>query len=112
LEDEVIGSAGNLTRLMKGQDRNAIELAKKVDIPASLIYSLIRKDSSRVDIKSLIKIARALDTITDYIYSSDNEPYRSYSYQQQEIAEIHEQLHKISGMRINFSLQKMQNRNT
>ena len=101
-----MGIASKLIRLMKEQNTNANELAKKADIPATTIYSLIRRDSSRVDIDSLIKIARALNTTADYLCNDDDEPEFPYSSNEQELIELREQLHKTPGMRTLFSLAK------
>ncbi|MFR7445053.1 MAG: helix-turn-helix domain-containing protein [Sellimonas intestinalis] len=50
-----MGIGSKLTKLMKEQDTNANELASKAGVPPTTIYSLIRRDSNRVDIDSLIK---------------------------------------------------------
>ncbi len=65
-----MGIGSKLTQLMKEQNTNANELARKAGVPATTIYSLIKRDSSRVDIDALIKIARALGVTSDY-FSDD-----------------------------------------
>lgn len=62
-----MGISNRLTKLMNERDTNANDLASKAGIPASTIYSLIRRDSNRVDIDSLIKIAKALGVTADYL---------------------------------------------
>jgi len=66
-----MGIGTKLTKLMKEYDTNANELATKSGVPAQTIYSLIRRDASKVDIDSLIKIARALNVTADYFCSDE-----------------------------------------
>lgn len=61
-----MGIGSKLTELMKQQNTNANELAQRAGVPATTVYSLIKRDSNRVDIDSLIKIARALGVTADY----------------------------------------------
>lgn len=67
-----MGIANKLIELMKTRDTNANELAKKAGIPPTTVYSLIKRDSKRVDIDSLIKIARALGTTADCLCGNDS----------------------------------------
>lgn len=68
-----MGIGTKLTKLMKEQNTNANELSTKADVPAQTIYSLIRRDASKVDIDSLIKIAHALDVTAEYFCSDEIE---------------------------------------
>ena len=70
-----MGIGSKLTKLMKEQDTNANELASKAGVPPTTIYSLIRRDSNRVDIDSLIKIARALGVTAEYFFNEEPEPH-------------------------------------
>lgn len=70
-----MGIGSKLTKLMKEQDTNANELASKAGVPPTTIYSLIRRDSNRVDIDSLIKIVRALGVTAEYFCNEEPEPY-------------------------------------
>lgn len=70
-----MGIGSKLTKLMKEQDTNANELASKAGVPPTTIYSLIRRDSNRVDIDSLIKIARALGVTAEYFCNEESEPH-------------------------------------
>lgn len=70
-----MGIANRLTELMKKNNSNANELACMAGIPASTIYSLIRRDSNRVDIDSLIKIAKALNVTADYLLNTSIEEH-------------------------------------
>ena len=69
-----MGIGSKLTALMKQQNTNANELAQKAGVPATTVYSLIKRDSNRVDIDSLIKIARALGVTADYFGNDDAAP--------------------------------------
>lgn len=66
-----MGIANKLIKLMKEQNTNANELASKSGVPPTTIYSLIKRDSSRVDIDSLIKIARVLGVTAEYFCSDE-----------------------------------------
>lgn len=66
-----MGIGSKLTRLMKEQNTNANELASRANVPATTIYSLIKRDSNRVDIDSLIKIARVLGVTAEYFCNED-----------------------------------------
>ncbi|MBP3567964.1 MAG: helix-turn-helix transcriptional regulator [Lachnospiraceae bacterium] len=66
-----MGIGVKLSRLMKERNTNANELALKANVPAQTIYSLIRRDATKVDIDSLIRIARALDVTAEYFCSDE-----------------------------------------
>lgn len=68
-----MGIGSKLTKIMKEQNTNANELAAKANVPAQTVYSLIRRDASKVDIDTLIKIARALGVTAEYFCSEDVE---------------------------------------
>lgn len=91
-----MGIGSRLVKLMKEQNTNANELAAKAGVPPTTVYSLIRRDSSRVDIDSLIKIARALGVTADYFCSDEvaNQPktiaahFDGDEYTEEELEEI------------------------
>lgn len=66
-----MGIKNKLTNLMKCNHTNANELSRMSGVPATTIYSLIARDSNRVDIDSLIKIAHALGVTADYFSDTD-----------------------------------------
>lgn len=82
-----MGISNRLTNLMKENGTNANDLALRAGIPASTIYSLIRRDSNRVDIDSLIKIAKALNVTADYLLET--------GFEGQEISLMNHHLKKI-----------------
>ncbi|WP_411336138.1 helix-turn-helix domain-containing protein [Ruminococcus gauvreauii] len=67
-----MGIGLKLSQLMEIRGTNANELAKKVGVAPTTIYSMIRRDSKKADIEVLIKIAHELGVSTEYF--CDNEP--------------------------------------
>ena len=90
-----MGIGSKLSILMKKKGTNANEVAQKADIPPQTIYSLIRRDAKKVDIDSLIKIARVLGVNAEY-FSDDYEPqtiaahHDDYQFTEEELDEIEE----------------------
>lgn len=68
-----MGIGVRLEAIMKAKGINANELAKKIGVTPSTIYSMIKRDSNRVDIDLIIKIAHALGMTADELLSED--PY-------------------------------------
>lgn len=66
-----MGIGKRLEYLMKSRNTNANELAQKIGVRASTIYSLIQRDSNRMDINLIIKIAHALGVTADELLSDD-----------------------------------------
>ena len=66
-----MGIGKRLEYLMKSRNTNANELAQKIGVRASTIYSLIQRDSNRMDINLIIKIAHALGVTADELLSED-----------------------------------------
>ena len=62
-----MGIGVRLEAIMKAKGINANELAKKIGVTPSTIYSMIKRDSNRVDIDLIIKIAHALGIPDAYI---------------------------------------------
>lgn len=91
-----MGIGSKLTKIMKEQNTNANELASKAGVPAQTVYSLIRRDASKVDIDTLIKIARALGVTAEYFCSEDIEiprasvPFDSTEFTAEELERIKE----------------------
>lgn len=61
-----MGVGSKLDYLMKKRGTNASELARKVSVTPSTIYSIISRDSKKVDLSVLRKLAHALDVSIDY----------------------------------------------
>lgn len=90
-----MGIGSKLSTLMKEKGTNANEVAQNAGIPPQTIYSLIRRDAKKVDIDSLIKIARVLEVNAEY-FSDDYEPktiaahHDSEEWTSEELDEIEE----------------------
>lgn len=66
-----MGIGTRLDELMKSKNTNANELAMEINVAPSTIYSMIKRDSNRVDIDLVIKIAHALDMTADEFLSEE-----------------------------------------
>ena len=66
-----MGIGARLMELMKERNINANELANRIGVRPSTIYSIIKRDSSRVDIDLIIKIAHALGMTADELLSGE-----------------------------------------
>ena len=66
-----MGIGERIEYFIKKEGINANELANRVGVTSSTIYSMLKRDSSRIDIDLLIKIARALHVTTDELLSVD-----------------------------------------
>lgn len=66
-----MGIKNRLDNLLKTKNMNANELAIMIDVRPSTIYSILQRDSSRIDIDLIIKIARALDVTADELLSEE-----------------------------------------
>ena len=66
-----MGIGIKLQELMKERDTNANELSSKTGIPVQTIYSLIKRDASKLEIDSLIKISHALGVNAEYFCSDE-----------------------------------------
>lgn len=71
-----MGIGKKIEEMMKKRGTNANELAQKTGLTASTIYSMIQRDSSRVDIDILLKVAHALDITADELIS-DQAPLKN-----------------------------------
>ena len=60
-----MGIGARLSEIMAEKNMNTNELAIKIGVPPTTLYSMIKRDSSRVEIDLIIKIAHALDMTAD-----------------------------------------------
>lgn len=51
---------------------NANELAKKIDVAPTTIYSMIKRDSRKADIEVLLKISKELGVTTEYFCDDES----------------------------------------
>lgn len=61
-----MGIGIKLDKLMKERGTNANELAQKVGVAPTTIYSMIKRDSKKADIEVLIRISRELEVEPEY----------------------------------------------
>lgn len=66
-----MGIGARLVEIMKNKNINTNELAIKIGVPPTTLYSMIKRDSSRVDIDLIIKISHALDMTADELLSGE-----------------------------------------
>ena len=66
-----MGIGARLSEVMEEKGTNANELAVKIGVPPTTLYSMIKRDSSRVDIDLVIKIAHALGMTADEFLSGE-----------------------------------------
>lgn len=75
-----MGIGIKLDKLIKQRGTNANELAQKLGIAPTTIYSMIKRDSKKADIEVLIKISKELDVEPEY-FCDDTIPLREPSYE-------------------------------
>ena len=66
-----MGIGARLVELMKKKNINTNELANRIGVAPTTLYSMIKRDSSRVDIDLIIKIAHALNMTADELLSGE-----------------------------------------
>ena len=63
-----MGIGKKLSELIEQKGTNPNELADRVGITPSTIYSIIKRDNTKVDIEVLIRICEALDVNVEVFY--------------------------------------------
>lgn len=66
-----MGIRNKLSALMRERNTNANDLAIKINVSPSTIYSIMQRDSNRIDIDLIIKIAHALEVTADELLSDE-----------------------------------------
>ena len=66
-----MGIGARLSEIMAEKNINTNELAVKIGVPPTTLYSMIKRDSTRVEIDLIIKIAHALDMTADEFLSGE-----------------------------------------
>lgn len=75
-----MGIGIKLEKLMKECGTNANELALKVGVAPTTIYSMIKRDSKKADIEVLIRISKELGVETEY-FCDDSISVREPTYE-------------------------------
>lgn len=68
-----MGIGLRLEKLIKERNTNVNELAQKVGVAPTTIYSMIRRDSKKADIEVLFKISKELGVDAEYFCDSEND---------------------------------------
>lgn len=66
-----MGIGFKLDKLMRERGTNANELAQKIGIAPTTIYSMIKRDSKKADIEVLIRLSKELGVEPEY-FCDDN----------------------------------------
>lgn len=66
-----MGIGNTLNQLIKLRGTNVNELSQKIGVAPTTIYSLIKRDSKKVDIEILIKLSKALNVTAEYFYNCE-----------------------------------------
>ena len=66
-----MGIKNRLNDLLKERHMNANELASRIDVTPSTIYSILQRDSARIDIDLIMKIAHGLGVTADELLSDE-----------------------------------------
>lgn len=61
-----MGIGSKMNELMQEKNMNANELANKIGVAPTTIYSMIKRDSKKADIEVLIRIAKELGVSVEY----------------------------------------------
>ena len=66
-----MGIKNRLSSLMKEKNTNANDLAQKIGVAPTTIYSIMQRDSNRIDIDLIMKISHALGITADELLSDE-----------------------------------------
>lgn len=80
-----MGIGKKLSELMKKQGTNANELAQKIGVAPTTIYSMIKRDSKKADIEVLIRISEELGVEPEYFCDTIEPKQEKDSYEQLEL---------------------------
>jgi len=69
-----MGIGNKLDLLLKDRNMTVTELARKVDVAPTTIYSIIQRNNKKVDIDVLIKISKILGVNAEYFSDNYDEP--------------------------------------
>ena len=61
-----MGIGSKLDTLLKEKDISTIELARKINVAPSTIYSIIQRDNKKIDIQVLFDLSHALNVNPEY----------------------------------------------
>lgn len=67
-----MGIGAKLEQLLKEHHTNPNELAKKINVAPTTIYSMIKRDSRKADIEVLLKISKELGVTTEFFCDDES----------------------------------------
>lgn len=73
-----MGIKNRLVELMEDKGTNANELAQKINVSPSTIYSIMQRDSNRIDIDLILKISHALGVTADELLQDELDGFNDY----------------------------------
>ena len=79
-----MGIGKKLDSLMKERGTNANELAQKIGVAPTTIYSMIKRDSKKADIEVLIRLSKELGVDPEY-FCDDSIPLKDPTYEDAKI---------------------------
>lgn len=89
-----MGIGNKLNDLLTERKVTVTDLARKVDVAPSTIYSIIQRNNKKVDIDVLIKISKILGVNVEYFSDINDEPitiaahFEGDEYTEEELDEI------------------------
>lgn len=89
-----MGIGNKLSKLLELNNMNPNELARKVGVAPTTIYSMIKRDSKKADIEVLLKIADILGVTVEYFVDEEVKPttlaahFDGDEYTEEELNEI------------------------
>ncbi len=89
-----MGIGNKLSKLLELNNMNPNELARKVGVAPTTIYSMIKRDSKKADIEVLLKIADILGVTVEYFVDEEVKPttlaahFDGDEYTEEELEEI------------------------
>lgn len=69
-----MGIGRKLSQLLEANNTNPNELAKRVGVAPTTIYSIIKRDSKKADIEVLLKIADIFGVTAEYFVDEESHP--------------------------------------
>lgn len=100
-----MGIGEKLNDLMNEKNRNVNDISVKTGIPPSTIYSIIKRNNTKMDLDVLQTIADELGVTLDYFLSKPRSTANRY-FVQEDTAEYLEGLHKRPELKALFSATK------
>lgn len=74
-----MGIGSKLDKLLKEKNLSAIELARKINVAPSTIYSIIQRDNKKIDVQVLFDMAHVLGVDAEYFADNDSSRYEVHT---------------------------------